>query len=460
MFNRIKKYSFFVIILVGILAYYLSPLIIDDDIVLWAFAHLILNAVVLHYHLNYFKEREQEAFPVIPILVLYNSINFTFSIFYVAPDEYQLSPVSVEALMYSFFAFLLFYLTFYSFLSFFLNSNKFHYFDENDKLVEPFIFVISIISIIGLFTDLGIPVLFDTSSLIVIGMILYKLVEKIRINYFQLIIFAIFLYRELVFRTTSGLIYLIVIFFLYCFFVIQLSTKKIRKNLISSIFLYSGVFFYLIFSPIKDEYRKISYDPDFEKKSTSTDKLNLILDLYNVDRSNVVNYESKERKRANENPFWRFSYQPSAISMVMDKTPSEVPYWGGITYLPFFIKFIPRIFWPDKPIENMGQQFGHTYHKLRDDDTVTSLNNPILAEMYMNFGIWGMMIGSIILGFAFIVIAKIFNQSSTNPFDNILNITFLLNLFIWESNASQVLGIFIIYYILFLLIFKIIKSFV
>jgi len=45
------------------------------------------------------------------------------------------------------------------------------------------------------------------------------------------------------------------------------------------------------------------------------------------------------------------------FSYVMSIVPSEVPYMGGETYANFFWKFVPRILYPDKPVENWGHTF-------------------------------------------------------------------------------------------------------
>ena len=137
-----------------------------------------------------------------------------------------------------------------------------------------------------------------------------------------------------------------------------------------------------------------------------------------------------------------------------------MPYWDGITYLPIFTKFIPRVVWPDKPVENMGQQFGHKYNRLKDEDTFTSMNTPILAEMFMNFGVWGMYLGCALLALIYLLIENVFNRKSNNQFDNVLNISFLINAFSWETNATQLIGIFIIYYIVYLVLIRVVNNFI
>ena len=88
-----------------------------------------------------------------------------------------------------------------------------------------------------------------------------------------------------------------------------------------------------------------------------------------------------------------------SLERVMQWTPSKVPYWGGESYaaLPFLL--IPRALWPDKPSRHIWNKFGKAYGYLSEDDNQTSVAVSFLAEGYMNFGLTGMYVISIIVGF-------------------------------------------------------------
>jgi hypothetical protein len=69
----------------------------------------------------------------------------------------------------------------------------------------------------------------------------------------------------------------------------------------------------------------------------------IMLDQRNYKRSNIY---ATDRDRLNL--FWRPSYDASALSLVLNKTPKEIPFWNGDTYI-ILPKLITRVFWLNKP---------------------------------------------------------------------------------------------------------------
>ena len=98
------------------------------------------------------------------------------------------------------------------------------------------------------------------------------------------------------------------------------------------------------------------------------------------------------------------------LADVIIRTPREVPYWGGETYLSLVGAFVPRVLWPDKPTKELGQAFGHCYGYVGTNDTNTSLNLPFLVEFYANFGIAGIIGGMFLVGFNHDVLQRIVNS--------------------------------------------------
>jgi hypothetical protein len=148
--------------------------------------------------------------------------------------------------------------------------------------------------------------------------------------------------------------------------------------------------------------------------------------------------------------------------MVTKMTPSRVPYWNGKSYEPIVYKFIPRFVWPNKPKEEMGQLFGHKYKVIADEDKSTSMNTPIFAEAYMNFGDLGVITISIILGFLMSYIGANINETtfSVNSSEEILNnlqiAQYSVVLTQWESNFSMMIGKIVIIYLSGLLLERVI----
>ncbi|MEE9167522.1 MAG: hypothetical protein V3U24_08720 [Candidatus Neomarinimicrobiota bacterium] len=90
--------------------------------------------------------------------------------------------------------------------------------------------------------------------------------------------------------------------------------------------------------------------------------------------------------------------QLSLFAYVMELTPSVIPYWDGGSYYALPTTWIPRALWPDKPEKRLGQEFGHIYGILDQEDRITSVNFPQIIEMYANFGTAGVLVGMAILG--------------------------------------------------------------
>jgi len=97
---------------------------------------------------------------------------------------------------------------------------------------------------------------------------------------------------------------------------------------------------------------------------------------------------------------------------IIERTPAQIPFWGGGTLYPLLFKPIPRLLYPDKPRESSGQTFGHLYGFLSPDDETTSYNLPQLVEFYGNFGILGVLAGMFFLGVLYRVIQYIFVHPS------------------------------------------------
>ena len=191
---------------------------------------------------------------------------------------------------------------------------------------------------------------------------------------------------------------------------------------------------------------------------TLYEKSKLIYELVNDDLK--FSYVSDE-KRIQDGPIWRLSYPLSAFSQVKIMTPNIVPYWYGESYYNIIYKIFPRFLFPDKPTENMGQIFGHRYSFLADDNLTTSMNSPILAEAFMNFGLLGfyliILLMSILFSNLFFKI-NIKNNINSELFYLISSIHLaMLSVYLiqWESNFSMLLGKCLTLYIIDKLVKKI-----
>ena len=128
------------------------------------------------------------------------------------------------------------------------------------------------------------------------------------------------------------------------------------------------------------------------------------------------------------------------LADVVALTPSVVPYWMGETYYPLLWKPIPRFLYPDKPMEQSGQDFGHRYKFLSTTDGDTSYNLPQLVEFYANFGSIGVIIGMFLLGLIYRSIDYMCFHNDSGMGALVAGLYILSKLLLIESALSLVLG--------------------
>ena len=141
---------------------------------------------------------------------------------------------------------------------------------------------------------------------------------------------------------------------------------------------------------------------------------------------------------------WRLVAHRSAhsdlLADVMRRTPGSVPYWDGYTYRSLVGAVVPRVLWPDKPQKTLGQEFGHRYSYLTPSDRHTSINLPILVEMYVNFGKEGIVIGMFLVGVLYRLLARVCNQPGQGMVLSAAGVQLFVPLFVMECDFSLTFG--------------------
>jgi len=128
------------------------------------------------------------------------------------------------------------------------------------------------------------------------------------------------------------------------------------------------------------------------------------------------------------------------FAFVMELTPRDVPYLDGASYSALFWKPLPRVFFPDKPRETWGNEFGQRYGLLDPDDQTTSLNMPQMMEMYVNFGILGVIVGMWLLSQLFKTLNHVLNARRAGEWWTVAGALVLSSLINIESNLLLVFG--------------------
>jgi hypothetical protein len=141
-----------------------------------------------------------------------------------------------------------------------------------------------------------------------------------------------------------------------------------------------------------------------------------------------------------EQAFFRRADALRVLAHIVEETPSNIPYWNGETYMHIFWKPIPRIIYPDKPLDHLGQAFGHRYSFLAPDDFESSTNFPFLVEMYANFGAVGVLLGMVMLGGLIRTLYFLMNHEAAGSWGIVAFAFVASNLMNIESNFSGVYG--------------------
>lgn len=79
------------------------------------------------------------------------------------------------------------------------------------------------------------------------------------------------------------------------------------------------------------------------------------------------------------------------VCLVTSITPSAQPFMEGETYADIPAQFVPRFFWPEKPLGHVSTSKLSVYYGLQsEEDTLkTTIGFGLIAEGYANFGFYG-----------------------------------------------------------------------
>lgn len=423
---------------------------VADDFEFWSLAHLGLHAVPIFLYLV--KFRKQFRFPFIEILAAFNIVHFALPVFFIELEDFQLGVLSIEAVKECFWAYCIFYGSFYLFVSTRMKIKPIEFVPANTSLrvLKTFgyvflgFYILNVVMRIEAIVHIGYVGFF-----VYLGLFLNLWREKL-LQTREKILYTVVVLYDFVDRALGGLIAPFALLVLFIIISILMS-KSSKWLIVINVVLF--VWFYSIFSTIKYEFRSQVW---YAGQYSLIDKVLLVQQLYRDKKLNEGVSVVKEYDGRNH-MLWRFSYQMSAMSLVLKETPSRVPYWGGETYIPLVSKFIPRFMWPDKPTEGMGYKFGTTYRVISNWNTSTSINTPILAELYMNFGYSGIYLGCIVLGFIYFLLVRWFNSMSVTFASSVVGMAIIFPLMIWESNFSLIFGNLLLISVTFILIYRLLS---
>jgi len=415
----------------------------------------------MHSMACYFSFRllHLQKFPFVLLISTVNLITFFYAPSIIDSVDFQLGTLNYPVLIDLFFGYLIFYSTYFFVLrrstsiTATISTNKSRIILRLDALKRLKKVFLSLF-VLQLLIDIPVNGLNEFIILFTIGLYCIGFLTNQNTRYENALFFGLLTYQSI--RViTSGLIYNIIYFGMFLIVIFKNYGLQSKRGIVLMTLLIGFyLVFSILFSTVKMEYRATEFSTN-----SVFEKVTVIYTLLS-ENNNFVSVASVQ-DQSKHGPIWRLSYPLSAISLVKEKTPSIIPYWKGESYIPIFTKFIPRFLWPDKPQENMGQEFGHRYGILAWDNLTTSMNTPIVAEAYMNFGILGFYL---IFFFMAIVIATTYSSINTTISTDPISVDTIVNTIViaiaavyftqWESNLTMMIGKFIILYITTLFIRK------
>ncbi len=297
------------------------------------------------------------------------------------------------------------------------------------------------------FSQLKYPMIYSSAILIFLGILNKK--NNIFVN-FLYILPIIFIFYYHISNGIYGFPFkLITILFVLFIFI---------KKRVPIYFLTLSVIFFLILHSLKYDIRFINkfQGPQFDRKVLLMDKI----------KYRFSNKENKIDSLTN-NPIqagWEIKrtvqrlahgYHSLLIINVnhkpIQKNKEPAKHLNGYTYKLLLTKLIPRIFWENKPIDNLANSMGKYYNYITPNDFKTSWNFPVLNESYSNFGFKGVIIVMFLVGAIFRYLSFNFFISKKNNFEFIIAFSLVLPLWFLESHLSLLIGAIIQQYLLLFL---------
>jgi hypothetical protein len=134
------------------------------------------------------------------------------------------------------------------------------------------------------------------------------------------------------------------------------------------------------------------------------------------------------------------------ICLVVDRTPSRQPFLGGETYANIPGQFIPRFFWPDKPVAHASTYRLSLYYGLQteEDTKATTIGFGMVSEAYANFGFIGVGLLGCVFGLVFKIVTVWARHSPMLSYGGLILVLLMawsfqteLTLSIWLSSLFQ-----------------------
>jgi hypothetical protein len=188
----------------------------------------------------------------------------------------------------------------------------------------------------------------------------------------------------------------------------------------------TAVLILLFLSPVKHEYRSVTWSEDSPVGDSHVDKAWLWLSQasgywMNTFAGEQSLTESTEQVTSRTDLVHQFA-------LVRSLTPSEIPYQNGATYTYFLITIIPRAIWPEKPEAGSANKFFGVNYGLTTERGAerSTFGVSLLAEGYINFGWVGVILIMVFQGAFLTLLQRLFGERRSGEGGQAVYVSFLV----------------------------------
>ena len=127
---------------------------------------------------------------------------------------------------------------------------------------------------------------------------------------------------------------------------------------------------------------------------------------------------------------------------VLDWTPERVPFQYGQTYSYFAVTLIPRFLWPDKPSVNEANRFYQVAYGLTAHNELDRVSIAVgfLTEGYINFGWWGVVGVTYLVGLLLGIFQETFVGANSTVLFRSLGLALTPGFLVIEAQLAQYMG--------------------
>lgn len=150
------------------------------------------------------------------------------------------------------------------------------------------------------------------------------------------------------------------------------------------------ILIFVIF-PVITEYRVIIW------KEGSVVSVGEFLSHMGIVHDKLRGYSRSEFQQISLRPFMNRMVGLDSFSMILMKTPEAVDFQMGGTLRYFFIAWIPRVLWEEKPLIDTGRWFAENFFN-QPPGISNSMAIMNIGELYLNFHVLGIILGMFFLG--------------------------------------------------------------